>query len=168
MICAALEAEVEDYVGSLVEQVDEHGHRLVRRNGRAQERRMTVGLGTVAPRHRASMTAAAIRRPGSGSLFLADTATLRAPLAEGLRRAAGALPAGALDRRLRAALRELLGEEASGLSASSIGRLAEQWRAEHEAFRGRRLEFTRYAYCSSTTSTSRSAWARTTRSACWW
>ncbi len=50
MICAALEVEVEDYVGSLVEQVDEHGHRLVRRNGRAQERRMTVGSGTVALR----------------------------------------------------------------------------------------------------------------------
>jgi len=46
----------------------------------------------------------------------------------------------------RPALRELLGEDASGLSPSSIARLTEQWRAEHEAFRTRRLDFTRYCY----------------------
>ena len=44
------------------------------------------------------------------------------------------------------ALRDLLGEDASGLSASSIGRLTEQWQAEHEAFRQRSLRFHRYAY----------------------
>ncbi len=33
MIAAALEAEVEEYVGSLVEEVDEDGKRLVVRNG---------------------------------------------------------------------------------------------------------------------------------------
>ena len=44
------------------------------------------------------------------------------------------------------ALRELLGEDASGLSPSSISRLTEQWRQEYEAFRARRLDFTRYCY----------------------
>jgi hypothetical protein len=34
-------------------------------------------------------------------------------------------------------LRDLLGEDASGLSASSIQRLTEQWQAEHaQTFRG--------------------------------
>ena len=44
------------------------------------------------------------------------------------------------------ALRDLLGEDASGLSASSIQRLTEAWQAEHAAFRTRELRFHRYAY----------------------
>ena len=47
MIAAALEAEVDEYVGSLVEEVGEDGKRLVVRNGHARERRVTVGSGTV-------------------------------------------------------------------------------------------------------------------------
>jgi putative transposase len=44
------------------------------------------------------------------------------------------------------ALRDLLGEDASGRSSSSVQRLTEQWQAEHEAFRRRELPFYRYAY----------------------
>ena len=47
MIAAALEAEVDEYVGSLVEEVDEQGKRLVVRNGHARERGLTIGSGTV-------------------------------------------------------------------------------------------------------------------------
>jgi putative transposase len=47
MIAAALEAEVDAYVGSFVEEVGEDGKRLVVRNGRARERRVTVGSGTI-------------------------------------------------------------------------------------------------------------------------
>jgi putative transposase len=47
MIAAALEAEVEQYVSSFTDEVDEDGHRLVVRNGRARERKVTVGSGTV-------------------------------------------------------------------------------------------------------------------------
>ena len=39
MIAAALEAEVDEYVASLVNEVDERGKRLVVRNGRARERK---------------------------------------------------------------------------------------------------------------------------------
>ena len=52
MIAGALEAEVDEYVGSFVEVVDEDGKRLVVRNGRARERRVTVGAGTVPIRAR--------------------------------------------------------------------------------------------------------------------
>ena len=45
MIAAALEAEVEEYVGAFVDEVDEDGKRLVVRNGRARERGVTVGSG---------------------------------------------------------------------------------------------------------------------------
>jgi putative transposase len=47
MIATALEAEVDEYVGSFIEEVDEDNKRLVVRNGRARERRVTVGSGTV-------------------------------------------------------------------------------------------------------------------------
>ncbi len=47
MIAAALEAEVDEYVGAFTEEVGEDGKRLVVRNGRARERRVTVGSGTV-------------------------------------------------------------------------------------------------------------------------
>lgn len=50
MIAAALEAEVAAYVDAFLEEVDEDGHRLVVRNGRARERGLTVGSGTVAIR----------------------------------------------------------------------------------------------------------------------
>jgi transposase-like protein len=47
MIAAALEAEVEEYVSSFTDEVGEDGKRLVVRNGRARERKLTVGSGTV-------------------------------------------------------------------------------------------------------------------------
>src|ERR1700685_4696526 len=46
-IAAALEAEVEEYVASFTDGVDEDGRRLVVRNGHARERGLTVGSGTV-------------------------------------------------------------------------------------------------------------------------
>ena len=65
MIATALGAEVEEYVASFVEELDEDGKRLVVRNGRARERRLTVGSGTVGIRPRlndsASMRKASAR-----------------------------------------------------------------------------------------------------------
>jgi hypothetical protein len=53
MIAAALEAEVE-YVERFADERGEGGKRLVARNGRARERRVTVGSGTVADAARLS------------------------------------------------------------------------------------------------------------------
>src|ERR1022692_3619472 len=50
MIAAALRAEADEYVARYEEELDEEGHRLVVRNGRARERRVTVGSGTIAVR----------------------------------------------------------------------------------------------------------------------
>jgi putative transposase len=47
MIVAALEAEVQEYLAGLAGEVDDAGKRLVVRNGRARERGLTVGSGTV-------------------------------------------------------------------------------------------------------------------------
>jgi putative transposase len=48
MIATALEAEASEYVERFVDERGEDGKRLVFRNGRARERRVTVGSGTVA------------------------------------------------------------------------------------------------------------------------
>src|SRR5215210_9507173 len=48
MIATAMEAEVSEYVERFVDERGEDGKRLVVRNGRARERRVTVGSGTVA------------------------------------------------------------------------------------------------------------------------
>ena len=45
MLAAALEAEVDAYVSGLMHEVDEHGKRLVVRNGHAQPRSLLTGAG---------------------------------------------------------------------------------------------------------------------------
>jgi putative transposase len=50
MIAAALEAEVDEYVASFADERDEGGKRLVVRNGKAKERKLAVGSGTLAIR----------------------------------------------------------------------------------------------------------------------
>jgi len=45
MLAAALEAEVDAYVSSFACEVDDHGHRLVVRNGHADARSLVTGAG---------------------------------------------------------------------------------------------------------------------------
>jgi transposase-like protein len=47
MLAVALEAEVDAYIAAHAEQVDERGHRLVRRNGHARVRMIASGVGQV-------------------------------------------------------------------------------------------------------------------------
>ena len=146
MIATALEAEVEEYVGSFTEEVDEDGKRLVVRNGRARERRVTVGSGTVplrAPRVNDKRVDEKGERKRFSSRILPAYARRSPKVTE-------VLPIlylhGLSTGDFGPALRDLLGEDASGLSSSSIQRLTEQWQAEHAAFGARELRFHRYAY----------------------
>lgn len=146
MIATALEAEVEEYVASFAEELGEDGKRLVVRNGRAKERRLTIGSGTVgirAPRVNDKRVDEDGERQRFGSKILPAYARRSPKVTE-------ALPVlylhGLSTGDFAPALRDLLGEDASGLSASSISRLTTQWEADHAAFKQRRLEFHRYAY----------------------
>jgi putative transposase len=47
MLATALEAEVDAYLAAHAAVVDEHGHRLVRRNGHAPARQVATGTGQV-------------------------------------------------------------------------------------------------------------------------
>jgi len=146
MIAAALEAEVEQYVGSFVDELDEDGKRLVVRNGRARQRKLTVGSGTMAikaPRVNDKRVDDDGERQKFSSRILPAYAR-RSP------KVTDVLPVlylrGLSTGDFAPALRDLLGEDASGLSPSSIQRLTEQWQTDHAAFRARSLRFHRYAY----------------------
>jgi putative transposase len=147
MIAAALEAEVDEYVSSLTDELDEDGHRLVVRNGRGKERRVTVGSGTLALRAPRVNDKRVDEETGERRRF---SSRILPRYARRSPRVSDVLPVlylrGLSSGDFAPALRELLGEDASGLSASSISRLTEAWREEHRAFKRRRLDFVRYAY----------------------
>jgi putative transposase len=48
MLAAAFKAEVDDYLAAYAAERDEHGRRLVVRNGHARQREVTTVAGTVA------------------------------------------------------------------------------------------------------------------------
>jgi putative transposase len=147
MIATALDVEVEQYVASFAGEVDEAGKRLVVRNGRAQERGLTVGSGTMrlrAPRVNDKRVDEQTGERQKFSSRILPAYARRSP------KVTDVLPIlylrGLSTGDFGPALRDLLGEDASGLSASSISRLTEQWQADHAAFRQRSLRFHRYAY----------------------
>jgi len=147
MIAMALEVEVDDYLVRFVDELDEDGRRLVVRNGRARERRLTLGSGTMrlrAPRVNDKRVDEQTRERERFSSRILPAYARRSP------KVTDVLPVlylrGLSTGDFGPALRDLLGEDASGLSASSIQRLTEQWQADHAAFRARSLRFHRYAY----------------------
>jgi putative transposase len=147
MIAAALEAEVDEYVASFVDELGEDGKRLVVRNGHARERRVTVGSGTV--RIRAPRVNDKRVEDDSGERQRFSSKILPA-YARRSPKVTDVLPIlylrGLSTGDFAPALRDLLGEDASGLSATSISRLTKQWEADHAAFGQRSLRFHRYAY----------------------
>jgi putative transposase len=146
MIATALEAEVADYIERFAEDRDEDGKRRVVRNGHARQRKLTVGSGTVpirAPRVNDKRVDEEGERQRFSSKILPAYAR-RSPKVNDV------LPVlylrGLSTGDFRPALEQLLGEDAAGLSPSTISRLCKDWEAEHESFRTRSLRFHRYAY----------------------
>jgi len=146
MIAAALRAEADEYVERFSDQVDEDGHRLVVRNGRANERKVTVGSGTIAvraPRVNDKRVDEEGERQRFSSRILPAYARRSPKVSE-------VIPIlylrGLSTGDFRPALEDLLGEDASGLSASTISRMCKEWETHHDHFRRRLLSFHRYAY----------------------
>jgi putative transposase len=147
MIAAALEAEVDEYVRSFAGERDEDGKRLVVRNGKARERKLTVGSGTLALRAPRVNDKRVEEESGERRRF---SSRILPAYARRSPKVTEVLPIlylhGLSTGDFAPALRDLLGEDASGLSSSSIARLTEVWQAEHAAFCRRELRFHRYAY----------------------
>jgi putative transposase len=147
MLAAALEAEVEAYLAAHAELVDEHGHRLVVRNGHAPARTITTGVGqveVVRPRvddRRVDLTTG--ERQQFQSVILPRWCRRSPKVAE-------VLPLlylhGLSSMDFVPALEAFFGTSA-GLSASLVTRLTVQWQAEREVFLQRDLSERDYVYC---------------------
>ena len=148
MIAAALRAEADEYVEQFSDELDdEEGKRLVVRNGRARERRVTVGSGTVPVRAPRVNDKRVDEETGERQRF---SSKILPAYARRSPKVTEVLPIlylrGLSTGDFRPALEGLLGEDASGLSASTISRLCKEWEAHHERFSKRLLSFGRYAY----------------------
>jgi putative transposase len=135
ILVSALEREVAAYLEQHQGELDEQGHRLVVRNGKAQQRRVTLGAGTVqvqAPRvDDRRVDEEGQRRQRFASQILPPYMRRSPKVAE-------VLPIlylrGLSTGDFREALPVLLGEEASGLSPTTITRLTAAWEAEYRGF----------------------------------
>jgi putative transposase len=146
MLAAAIEAEASGYIEALVGALDEHGHRLVVRNGHAEPRTITTAAGGIeiqAPR-------VDDRRvdPETGERCRFRSAIVP-PWCRKSPKVAEVLPLmylhGMSTGDFVPALTEFFGSGA-GLSASVITRLTKQWQDERAAFARRDLSGVDYVY----------------------
>ncbi len=146
MLAAALQAEVAAYVERFADQVDEHGHRLVVRNGYHHQRDVLTAAGAMtvrAPRvNDRRIDADTGERQRFSSSILPAWARKSPQMTE-------VLPLlylhGLSSGDFGPALEQFLGSGA-GLSASSITRLTAQWQDEARAFQARELSGTDFVY----------------------
>jgi transposase-like protein len=137
MLSEALRADVDDYVERCRGERDEQGHALVVRNGHAQTRKVTLGAGTVelsAPR----VDDRRLDEHGHRQRF---TSHILPPYMRRSPTVAEVLPIlylrGLSIGDFRPALQALLGEDAAGLSPTTIARLTASWEKEYTDFRQR-------------------------------
>jgi putative transposase len=134
MLAAALEAEVDAYLAAHAAERDEHGRRLVVRNGHARQRQVTTAAGAVrvrAPRvDDRRVDPATGARVGFRSVILPPWCRKSPKVAE-------VLPLlylhGLSTGDFVPALEAFFGSSA-GLSAAAITRLVVTWQAEYETF----------------------------------
>lgn len=146
MLVQALEAEVADYLAKHAGERDEGGRAVVTRNGKANERSLVSGAGVLkveAPRVRDRGQ----HEDGSRRRF---TSSILPPYMRKSPKLAEVLPVlylrGLSTGDFQQALPVLLGEDAAGLSASTITRLTRTWEGEYKAFQTRDLSDREYVY----------------------
>jgi len=146
MLAAALQAEVAAYIEAHAGEVDEHGHRLVVRNGSHQSRQVATAAGAVpvtAPRvNDKRIDPVTGQRARFSSAILPAWARKSPQIAE-------VLPLlylhGLSCGDFVPALAGFLGS-AAGLSAATVTRLTQQWQEEARAFNARSLAEVDYVY----------------------
>jgi transposase-like protein len=146
MLAAALEAEVDAYVAQFAEELDDVGHRLVRKNGHARPRTITTAAGAIeieAPR-------VDDRRVDEDSgEKMGFRSSIVPPWCRKSPEVTEVLPLlylhGLSTGDFVPALEGFFGS-AAGLSASTINRLSTTWQGEHREFMERDLSETDYVY----------------------
>lgn len=146
MLADAIEDEVNDYLTRHSREVDEQGRRLVVRNGLRKPRKILTGIGPVQiamPR----INDKRVDEHGDRRRFVS---TILPPYLRRTKSLDEFLPwlylKGISTGDMSEALQNLLGPQASGLSATTIVRLKEQWQAQWQAWSKRSLKDKRYVY----------------------
>jgi putative transposase len=145
MLMLAVKAEADEYVERFAEVRDENGRKLVVRNGKAKKRTVMTGAGPLdveAPRVNDKRVV-----DGERQKF---TSKLLPPYMRRSPKVAEVLPVlylrGLSTNDFQPALEALLGENAKGLSATTITRMTAQWEAELTQWRTRDLSDKDFVY----------------------
>ena len=146
MLARAIENEVAEYLGCHADQRDEHGRRLVVRNGYLPARDLQTGVGLVEVRQPRVHDQ---RRDAQGEP-LRFTSKILPPYLRRTKSLDELIPwlylRGISTGDFTDALQALLGPQAKGLSAANIVRLKESWQQDWKNWSRRCLEGKRYVY----------------------
>src|SRR5437764_1519813 len=145
LLTQAVEAEVGDFLHRHCELKTDSGRRRVVRHGHLPEREIVTGIGPVAVRQ------PRIRdREASAGERIRFNPTILPPYARRTKSLEVLIPIlylkGISTGDFEEVLAALVGKDAPGLSASTIGRLKEVWTEEHEHWQKRDLSTKRYVY----------------------
>ena len=146
MLAAALQAEVDAYIDQFRTELDEHGRRLVVRNGHHAERLVTTAAGAVTVRQPRVNDKRTDETTGERMRF---SSAILPRWARKSAQVADVLPLlylhGLSSNDFAPALEQFLGS-AQGLSAAVVTRLTRQWQDQATAFQERSLAGTDYVY----------------------
>jgi putative transposase len=145
LLAQAVEAEVSSLLSCHADRLTDDGRRRLVRHGHLPEREIMTGIGSIAvrcPRVR--------DRGGEGSERIRFSSAILPRYARRSKSLEVLIPIlylkGISTGDFEDALIALLGRDASGLSASTIGRLKEAWSEEHARWSKRDLSAKRYIY----------------------
>ena len=145
-LAQAVEAEVAEFLEGHATLVDDRGRRRIVRNGHLPERLIQTGIGPVDVRQPRVRD----RRAGEGAGAIRFTSAILPRYLRRTKSLEDLLPwlylRGISSGDFSEALAALLGAQAPGLSASTIGRLKEVWQDEMERWQRRDLSAKRYVY----------------------
>jgi hypothetical protein len=145
LLSQAVEAEVAALLGCHADKLTDDGRQRLVRHGHLPEREIMTGIGPVpvrCPRVR--------DRVGEGSERIRFSSAILPPYARRSKSLEVLIPIlylkGVSTGDFEEALAALLGKDAGGLSASTIGRLKDAWSDEHVRWSKRDLSAKRYVY----------------------
>src|ERR671910_2246520 len=145
LLAQAIDAEVAAFLGSHADKRAEDGRQRRVRHGHLPERDIVTGIGPVAVR------APRVRdRVGARQERIRFTSAILPPYARRSKSLEVLIPMlylkGISTGDFDEALQALLGSDAGGLSAATVGRLKEAWSEEHARWSKRDLSAKRYVY----------------------
>jgi putative transposase len=142
----ALEAEIEGFLSQYRDLKDHQARQRVVRNGYLPERDIQTGIGQISVK----VPRARDRQPDDESGPIRFTSCLLPPYLRKTKSMEELIPwlylKGVSTADFTEALAALLGEDAPGLSASTISRLKTIWQEDLEEWQKRDLSFKRYVY----------------------